>query len=422
MKKYLLIFTALICCFKIANSQEPDTIYIENLYNALDTNWPAYKNIDLTEVSGNLKIKNTGVARLPKFTIIGQASYQSDVVELNLPVQLFTIPELAKDQYKMALDVNQVIYDGGYSSHLKKLEIAAKDADMQQVKSEIYQLKMQINNLFFNALLLQESHALLVSGLEVMNEKRALIAAGITNGIFAETDIFTIDAEIIKIKQQISDVNITKENILNSLSDLTGIELKFNNILYYKDISILYDYNITRPEIKLMELQQNKIDASKKVAVTSLMPKISGFGQAGYGRPGLNMLDNKFDSFYIVGARLSWTPWDWKQTKQTLRFMDLQRDILENNKETFLLNLKIQGDRELSNIKKMEAFLESDSMIIELREKITAASSSKLRNGTIRSSEFTEVLNNELQSKIEMKRHLINMYLSKYNYLVIKGI
>ena len=35
-------------------------------------------------------------------------------------------------------------------------------------------------------------------------------------------------------------------------------------------------------------------------------PKISAFAQAGYGRPGLNFLDNGFEPFLQVGVRGQW--------------------------------------------------------------------------------------------------------------------
>ena len=37
--------------------------------------------------------------------------------------------------------------------------------------------------------------------------------------------------------------------------------------------------------------------------------------QAGYGNPGLNMLDNSFQPFYVVGLKANWNVFDWGKTK-----------------------------------------------------------------------------------------------------------
>ena len=36
------------------------------------------------------------------------------------------------------------------------------------------------------------------------------------------------------------------------------------------------------------------------------MPRLGFFVQGGYGRPGLNVLKNQFDTYYPGGLRLSW--------------------------------------------------------------------------------------------------------------------
>lgn len=420
MIKYSLLASLILPLLSF--SQSNDTLYIENCYQALLTNWPTSKNIGLTEEASNLKTKNINSSLFPQISINGQATYQSDVVSVSLPIPNLNIPSPAKDQYKATLDINQVIFDGGISSQRKKLESAGLLVEKQQIAVEINQRKEQINTFFFNALLLQENEELLKAYKSRIEEKKSVINSCVTNGILTESDLFTIQAELLKIEQQITDIKITRENILASLGLLTGQDISKDSKLGYKKIPTAFNDTISRPEITLFKLQQSRLDASKGISKTTLMPKLYGFGQAGYGRPGLNMLSDKFDSFYIVGAKLSWTPWDWSQSKHDRMVTDIQKEMITNQQQAFVKGISVQMENELGSIKKMEELLNKDQEIILLREKITAASASKLQNGTIKSSDYIDDITAETQARIEMKRHQVQLIMAKFNYMIIKGL
>ena len=59
------------------------------------------------------------------------------------------------------------------------------------------------------------------------------------------------------------------------------------------------DEQIQRPELKSFSLQQNLIASQNKLIKARNLPKTSFFIQGGYGRPGLNLLENKFDDILI---------------------------------------------------------------------------------------------------------------------------
>ena len=136
----------------------------------------------------------------------------------------------------------------------------------------------------------------------------------------------------------------------------------------------------------------------------------------------LNMLSDKFESFYIVGAKLNWTLWDWSQSRRDRKVIEIQKEIITNQKDAFVKGVSVQSENEIGAFKKMQLLLDKDIEIIKLREKITASSSSKLQNGTIKSADYIDDITTEIQAKIDMKRHQVQLIMAKYNYLVIKGI
>jgi outer membrane protein TolC len=152
------------------------------------------------------------------------------------------------------------------------------------------------------------------------------------------------------------------------------------------------------------------------------LPKIFAFSQAGYGRPGLNMLKSDFTSYYIVGISLKWNLWDWSKTSQDRQSISLQSDMLETRRLSFEKNLRIMLDNSQARIKQLEASLETDSSIVELRISVTGLSTVKLDNGTITATDYINDLNGEIQAKIQLKTHKIQLVQEKVNYLTIKGI
>ena len=151
------------------------------------------------------------------------------------------------------------------------------------------------------------------------------------------------------------------------------------------------------------------------------MPRFAAFGELGYGRPGLNMLSNSFDAFYMLGAKVSWTLWDWNETSNQKKILDLQKQVLESEKETFNQGIKIILENNIADISKYESLINSDNDIISLREKVVKISESQLENGTITATEYLTDLNNLLQSKVNLQSHKIQLIKTKVEYLTLKG-
>ncbi len=403
-------------------SQSNDTLYIENCYKLLYQNWPTLKNDTLYSQSSLYKTKNICSAFLPQIGINAQATYQSDVTSVTLPFPGIKIDSPSKDQYKATLDVNQLIFDAGLTNSRKKLETSNSLIDKQQIVIDINSKKEQLNSLFFNIMLLQETENLQLALQSKLKEKLTVLQSGVTNGIITESELFTLQAELLKIDQQIIEIQTSRNGLISSLSKFIGQEIPKNSKLGYESKPFVFTENILRPEIELFNLNKLRINASENISKKALLPRLYGFGQAGYGRPGLNMLNNEFQTFYIVGAKLSWTPWDWNQSSRDRKVMEIQKEIISNQQEAFIKAINIQTENEITTINKMEELLKKDAEIISLREKITLASSSKLANGTIRSSDYIEDVTAENQAKIEMKKHQIQILFAKFNYLVIKGI
>ena len=63
---------------------------------------------------------------------------------------------LKKDQYKVGIDVQQTLYDGGVISSQKR--IARQEGKLQEAQDDVnqYQLRQRVNEMYFSLLLLNE--------------------------------------------------------------------------------------------------------------------------------------------------------------------------------------------------------------------------------------------------------------------------
>ncbi len=229
-------------------------------------------------------------AKLPKIDLNAQASYQSDVT--GLPIPLPNITPLNKDQYRATLDVNQLIYNGGLIDSNVKLRAIQTQTQQQQVAVNLYSLKTRINQLYFSILLAQERKLILTSKQEQLASKIKEVKSGVKFGVLLPASEQVLEAENLKIKQQLRENELDKNRLLANLSTLIFSLLDEKTILEKPLISVTNDEAISRPEIQLFELQNQQILGSKELISKNRLPKITTFGTAGYGNPGLNMLNN----------------------------------------------------------------------------------------------------------------------------------
>ena len=425
MKRWL--FVSLLLFFEITVfSQAPDSVSLDFCYKQAEANYPLARQKELLAHSSELKFMNYGKNWLPTMNLNGSLSLQSDVTGISFPkIQGFppiTIPTVSKDWYKVTLDVNQALYEGNITAYQKKLEGMNLKADQKSLQIDLYKLKERINQVFMSIFLVEENVKLLTSNKEKLNEKLSEIRSAVNNGVQLESNADAIEAELIRIDQQVSETAIDKSTAYKILSDLTSVSIPENTKLIFPRILIdSYHFENHRFENELFDIQESRIGVMKNMVTTKWNPKISAYGQLGYGRPGLNMLSNTFDPWWVVGARLSWNFFNWNLNKNEKKIYDIQGEIVKSQKETFDKNLLITSESDLSQIAKLTETIKNDQKIIDLRIRITKTSSSQLDNGVITSSEYISRMNEETQSRLSLQLHKVQLELSKLTYLYNLG-
>jgi outer membrane protein TolC len=400
-------------------SQQSDTLTLYECYDQAVINYPVVKQKEFIKDAFTNKIKNIRTNWYPSLLLNGQSTYQSDVVDI--PVQGFQLPSQPHDQYKLYFELNQQIYDGGTNKSYKNIENTNFEIELQQIEVELSSLKHRITQVYFSVLLLEKQHDLLNLTLDELREKSIVVESGIENGILLPADKNVLQAEILNLEQKILGVELDKETMLRVLGELTGIELNTGIYLVLPESDLVYDNINMRPEFALFDLHKKQTDLNSKLLSTMNRPKFFAFSQAGYGKPGLNILNEEFDTYYLIGLGFRWSFFDWGDTKRKAKILYSQKEIIDTKIETFEKNLNISLENEIANIRKYGQSVELDKQIVQLRTEVKESSFSRLKNGVITSTDFLTELNAETQAKLQLETHIILLQQSVFNYLTLKG-
>lgn len=413
-RHFFLLF--LLLGFTI-NAQQKLTL--EDCYALVAKNYPIAKQSEMMQQKANFEIEALNKAKLPKIDLNAQATYQSEVTQVPVKIPNSAITPLNKDQYRATLDVNQLLYNGGFIDANSNLKKAQTKTQQQQVAVSLYQLKSKINQYYLSVLLLQERSDLLVSKQNQLDARIKEVKAGVKYGAVLPSSEQVLQAEQLKIKQQLAELSFEKKKMLQDLALLLGTSADENVALQKPQFAS--EKSITRPELELFQMQTEQLEASKTVITKSQMPKVNAFVQAGYGNPGLNMLDNSFATFYMTGVKLNWNVFDWNKTKKEKQALDIALQLVANEKETFELNTQMQLQELESEIQKTNSLIQSDDEIIVLHENIVKSVEAQLRNGVITSSDYLVELTRLYEAKTNQKVHELQRDLAQANYRVIKG-
>lgn len=417
MKQFVIFAALLLATPAFAQS----TIGLDSCYSWTRANYPNLKQSGIWTQISALKQENIKTSQLPQLTLNGQASYQSDVTKLDIEDLPISISPVSKDQYKAYAEFRQSIWDGGVTNASAEVEKAVLQNNLSQLEVELYQLNEQVSQAFFTALAIHKQDLVLQAQIKVLRQKQKEIRSAIKNQAMEQSADWEIEAEILSMEQNRIELQATKSAAIHILSILTGKEIDASADLLYTAKSISATREIYRPENTLFSLQRQQLETQSKLLGKTRNPKIFGYGQAGYGRPGLNMLNDDFDTYYLVGLGMSWNAFDWKNTSRQQQILKLQSEMLNRQEETFEQTIEMLLARQAEQIYKLEELLKTDTKMVTLRSNIAKASASKLQNETITTSDYLSDVQAETIAKRNAELHQIQLNEAQEKYRLIQG-
>ena len=424
---YLIAFVLVFNNVYHAGLLYADTITLSQCYKEAENNNPVLHELGKQHEIFLLKKNNITTHWLPEITFNSTLMYSSEVIDFSgitksMPIPGLTFPEASHDQYKINIDIKQAVFDGFASVRSKEVEEAVLKQKLHNISLSQYQLRETINKLYFSVFLWDKKISLAQIFREELGKKLSELQSAVENGVILEENCFILQAEQIKVSQQIAALHVQRNASLSLLSLYTGLPLDSASVFVLPDISVKENPLIVRLEKKSFPLQKNTLNAQKKLLTSSRIPRAFGTFSLGYGNPpGNNFMRDEFDFYITTGLGIQWKIIDWNYVKRKKAILDQQSQILSIKETEFDRTITAALQNQFAEIKQLELAVISDKELISIREKIAGIVAVKLTNGTINSTEYLSELNAEKQAKNNYEVHQIQLIQAKITYLTISG-
>lgn len=407
---------------QIGNAQ-PANITIEECYESARENYPTISKIGLIAKTRDYDLQNASKKFLPQITFSGQATYQSQTVSFADAVGSIpgmSLPSISKDQYKIQGDISQLLYDGSNTKHQKELTKASSELQEQNLEASLYTIKQRINNIYFSILLMEaqlKQNELNKANLQTQIQKTE---ASLVNGTAFRSNLDELKAEIENLDIASTEYRSNRASYLQMLSLFIGRELSEATHLE-QPVAEYSSAAIRRPELKAFDLQKSVYDVQQKQLNSDYLPQVNAFFQGAYGRPTLNILENKFGPWYITGLRLTWSLGGLYSLSNKKHTLALNKQAVEADREAFLLNARLDLVQQDEQVKKYMELLLRDQQVIMLRTSVARAAEAQLANGVITIHEYIQKVNAENLARQTKILHEIQLLQAKYNQKFITG-
>ena len=403
---------------------------LEECQQAAEKHYPQIRQYGLIEKTTNLTVANIAKGWLPQISASAQATYQSDVAawpetmqgmmqQLGVPIK-----GLSKTQYRMGVDVYQLVYDAGALQAQQAVARSKGRVESAQIEVNLYALRQRVHEMYFSLLLLSEQIELNKDLQTLLSANEQRLEVMVKGGVAAESDWQSVKAEHLIAVQQGVALQSQQRALQQILSVFCGIEVQHPTKPTFPLLS--QQAQVERPELRVFDSQLQVLEAQEKALKSTLLPKFGFFAQSFYGYPGYNMFEDMMRHRWslngLVGAKLTWNLSAFYTQKKDKAKIELQRKIIENHRQTFLFNNQIQQIETEENMRKYRELMKNDAALLQLRTAVRKAGESKLVHGIIAISDLLRDINAENAARVQQTIHEIEWLKQVHQQYITLGL
>ncbi len=384
--------------------------------------YPEVKQYDLIRLTEQYDLSNAARAWLPQLSLSAQATWQNEVPEF--PEALsgmlsragVTIPGLKKDQYKVGLELNQTIWDGGKSNADKRLARTEAAEQRAMTDVDLYILKKRVNELYFGILLLEEKLSQTYRTIALLESNLDKMRSLVTNGTALASDADAVEAELLTARQQATQIEASRTSYRKMLELFIGEPLQEN--LLRPEFEEMATTELTRPELVLFDAKKNRLAAQEALIKSSTRPKFGFFAQGYYGYPSMDyfasMMSNEWRWNLLTGIRMSWNFGAYYTKKNSLNKLRTAQQSIDLQRDVFRFETDLQISQETGDIARLRKTIANDARIVSLRQSVREAAESKLRNGIIDTNDLLQKITDEAAARSAQSVHEIELLKALY--------
>ena len=395
---------ALLCGCLLAGLSAGAQVTLDECRRLAREHYPEIRQYDLVRRTEEYTLSNARRAWLPQLSIAAQATWQTEVPSFPnalagmLVQQGIDMPGMNKDQYKAALELNQTLWDGGKSEADKRIARAEAAEQARSADVDLYALQGRVDNLFFGILLLDERIAQTRLTLDLLRSNLEKVRALQRNGVAMQSDADAVEAELLTVNQQLTQVTASRDSYRRMLEIFTGRPLDGER-LERPDASEPRSMESSRPELALFDATADKLTAQERLVKAATRPRFGLFAQGYYGYPGMDYFQSMMSPDWswnaMAGVKMSWNFGAYYTRKNSLAKLRTAKEQVEVQREIFLFNTRLQTAEESGDIARLRKALADDDRIVALRRSVREAAESKLRNGVIDTDDLLRKITDE---------------------------
>lgn len=414
MKKIIIFLISVTSVFA-------DQYDLDKCINAAKSKSSINKQIEYYSKQTELNSNNINSNWLPKINLDGQVTYQSDVFSLPFSIPNIAINEIPQEQYKINLNINQLIYDGGLTGAANQKSEAERHSNILMVESNLDKIKDRIIKYYLNAIILKHSLSIIDNAIFRLEAEKNRISSMVQNGIATKGMIAKFDIEINKIKQKKISADNDLKKLNYTLSELTGLQIDSSSYVIPIEPNQI-NMELNRKELKYLEDKKIILDESINIAESTLLPKVFLFAQGGFGAPNqFNMFDTDGSIYYIAGVKFNWEFWDWNNSQRNSQILEINKQMIDSEKENLEEVLRLEQIAANSEIAKYEELYIQDLKLISIQKIVVDERKNQLDNGTSTINDYIIELNALTDIELNIELNKINLIYSKINLQNISG-
>ena len=383
-------------------------------------NYPIYRQSERFKEQMVLNVQGIKETWIPKVNLNIQGTYQTEVVQFNIPGFTTNFPH---DAYLGSLVVEQLLFDGGISRKQVQLEQMNTEVEIQKNKVEVYRVVDRVNQVYMAILLAKANISMLELLQDNLMKRSVNVAAGVSNGLVLQTQLDEIEVELLKTQQQLIEAKENLNGLCTSLSILTGKTLVVTTEFVASPAGgSNLSASIMRPESTLLLMQEGLLSEKYNLTRNLALPKLVFNAAGNYGRPGPNFINQNLRFFGSGNIALRWNVSSLYGLNRERKRFDISRKILEIQRDQLNQNIESSLANFASQLTAMDQVIQLDELIIQKKSAIAAVAANQLDNGKITPTVYLLQLNDEMAARLNLKIHEIKRLNAWSNYNITLGL
>jgi outer membrane protein TolC len=426
----LVLLTGSALAFRgaVAQTTGGDTLRLRDATVAAINTDPRQRQIALQASASELRLRNVLATRLPQITGNGQAQYQSAVTRIAVPIPGITIPSPSRDTYDAHINAQESIFDPTLSSR-QSLERAQLAESQAGVRTTVFGRRQEVNDAFFAAATIEQRIDEIGLAITDLESRLKEAVTRFREGAALPSDTAVVAATLLQRRQDLYQARADRSAALARLSNLIGrpVTSTTTPVVPNLDVAVAQalgnlDRLKRRPEYEQFSATRERLTKQEQLDAAQDKPRVSAFGRLGYGRPGLNVLSSSFDTYWLAGVQVQWSPWNWGTTDRDRQALEIQREIVSTNEASFTESLHRGIQQAIATIAGLDSSLALDDQIVALRERIEAETRVKLNEGVVTTAEYSDRSTDVLNARLTRIQHRVQRAQAQANLLTTLGV